>query len=315
VTGRFDVIAVGRPSLDLIFTGLPRWPVIGLDMDVVGFDVCAGASFNTVAAATRLGLRVGYVSMVGNDACSELVLREFAAEGIPTELLRTLDRPMTFVSASLNHDGDRGFVTYVEDAGEDDPELGRIAADVVSSGVGRHLHLYADAEPHLPRLAHAAGMTVSLDASDGPWWDPAAPLETVLEHADVVFANEAEAVAMTGAPDVETALALLAEHAACVVIKRGADGAIGRSGDEIASSPAELVHTVDTTGAGDCFNAGFLYGWLRGMPLGEALTIANICAGGAVTAFGGYRGCPREAAMLRIAATRGITVPPMGARP
>jgi sugar/nucleoside kinase (ribokinase family) len=210
---------------------------------------------------------------------------------------------------------DRGFVTYVEDAGVDDRELGRIAAEVVSSRVGRHLHLYADAEPHLPKLAHAAGMTVSLDASDGPWWDPAAPLETVLEHADVVFANGAEAVAMTGAPDVETALALLAEHAACVVIKRGADGAIGRWGDQTASSPAEPVQTVDTTGAGDCFNAGFLYGWLRGVPLGEALTIANICAGGAVTAFGGYRGCPREAAMLRIAASRGVTVPPMGARP
>jgi sugar/nucleoside kinase (ribokinase family) len=69
---------------------------------------------------------------------------------------------------------------------------------------------------------------------------------------------------------------------------------------------------VDTTGAGDCINAGSLYGWLRGMPLLDPLTIGNICAGGTVTTYSGYRGCPREAEMLRIAGSRGIVVPSGG---
>ena len=101
----------------------------------------------------------------------------------------------------------------------------------------------------------------------------------------------------------------LAEHCACVVIRRGAAGAMGVAGGEIRSVPADEVEVVDTTGAGDCFNAGFLAGWLGGLALEDSLALGVICGSRAVTDFGGYRGCPRHAELRAIAAARGIAVP------
>jgi sugar/nucleoside kinase (ribokinase family) len=73
--------------------------------------------------------------------------------------------------------------------------------------------------------------------------------------------------------------------------------------------PADPVDVVDTTGAGDCFNAGFLAGWLSGMPIEDSLSLGVICGSGSVTDFGGYRGCPHADELRAIAAARGIDVP------
>ena len=123
------------------------------------------------------------------------------------------------------------------------------------------------------------------------------------------LANEAEACAMAGTRDPSAALELLAAHCECVVIRRGARGAVGIAGGIVREVPADPVDVVDTTGAGDCFNAGFLAGWLSGLPVEHSLTLGVICGTGAVTDFGGYRGCPRGADFRAIAAVRGIDVP------
>ena len=114
---------------------------------------------------------------------------------------------------------------------------------------------------------------------------------------------------MTGAPDAHEALTTLAALCPCVVIKRGADGAIGAAGGHVSEAPAEAAEVLDTTGAGDCFNAGFLVGWLGGLPLEHSLVLGNICGARAVEAFGGYRGCPDAQAFRLIAADRGIELP------
>jgi len=306
----FDLLVVGRPSVDLMFSGLPEWPALGKDVWTAGMGVCAGTSFNTPAAAHRLGLRVGYVSMVGNDVWSGMVRREFAAEDLPTDFLLVVDRPQPFVSVALNHEGDRGFVTYGEATQEDDAELSQAALDVVGSVSARHLHGYAGEEsPELVATARARGMTVSLDAWGGPWWDAAAPLEEVVTVADVLFANEHEALTMTGEDDVHRALVRLAVLCPCVVIKRGPGGAIGADAEGTAEVAAEPAEVLDTTGAGDCFNAAFLVGWLAGLSLMQSLTLGAICGARAVETFGGYRGCPREDELRTIAAARGIALP------
>jgi sugar/nucleoside kinase (ribokinase family) len=305
----FDLLAVGRPSVDVMFSGLAEWPELGKDIDAADLGVCAGTSFNTPAAANRLGLRVGYVSMVGNDAWSRIVRQEFESEGLPTDFLRVVDRPMPFVSVALNFEDDRGFVTYQQD-GDDDEVLLQDAIAVASRTPARHLHAYAGEEPsELTAIARERGMTVSLDAWGGPWWETDVPLEEVVGNADVLLANEPEAMAMTGEPSVERSMARLAELCPCVVIKRGSRGAIARAGDEVLEVPAEPARVLDTTGAGDCFNAGFLFGWLAGAPLQQSLTLGNICGARAVEAFGGYRGCPREPELRAIAASRGIALP------
>jgi sugar/nucleoside kinase (ribokinase family) len=301
----YDLLVVGRPSVDLMFAGLTQWPELGNDIEATGLGVCAGTSFNTPAAANRIGLRVAYVAEIGTDVWSRIIHAEFEAEGLPTDFLVVEDRPLPAVSVALNLDGDRGFVSHWGGEGVDDALQAR-AQEVIARIDARHLHAQLDDDPGLEQAAVERGMTVSLDSFDGASWASLRRLDELLRHADVLLANEAEARAMSGEDDIGRALAALGEHCACVVIRRGAAGAMGVAGGEVRSVPADEVEVVDTTGAGDCFNAGFLAGWLGELPLEASLTLGVICGSGAVTDFGGYRGCPRGAAFREIAAARGI---------
>jgi len=305
----FDLLGVGHPSVDLMFSGLETWPELGRDIDADGLGVSAGTSFNTPAAANRLGLRVGYISMVGNDVWSRLTREEYEKESLPTDFLRVVDRPMPFVSVALNQGVDRGFVTYDAIDDEDGAELYGYALEVVSTREARHLHYYAGEPVALAEAAHDRGMTVSMDAWGGPWWEEPEPLEQLLPRGDVILANESEALAMTGAADVRGAMERMAGLCPCVVIKRGADGASGIADGEIAEAPAEPAQVVDATGAGDAFNAGFLFGWLAKRPLEESLTLGNICGARAVESFGGYLGCPRQEEFRALARSKGIELP------
>jgi sugar/nucleoside kinase (ribokinase family) len=309
VSKSFDLMVVGRASVDVIFSGLPEWPALGKDIESGDLGVCAGTSFNTPAAANRIGMRVGYVATLGNDAWSRLIRGEFAAEGLADDFLEILDRPLPAVSVALNFAGDRGFVTHWGPSDDYDAGMAARALAIVERIDARHLHAYVDESPELEAAARRRGMTVSLDAWGGPWWSSSRPLAETLAYADVLFANEAEAAAMTGEADPWRALERAAEHCDCVVIKRGADGAIGLAGGQLRSVPADRTIIRDTTGAGDCFNAGFLAGWLGELPLEESLTLGVICGSRAVGDIGGYRGCPREAELRAIAAARGITLP------
>ena len=305
----FDLVVAGRPSLDVIFSGLPEWPALGRDIESGQLGVCAGTSFNTPAAANRIGLRVAYVATLGNDPWSRLIRDEFGAEGLATDFLEMEDRPLPAISVALNFDGDRGFVTHWGSGEAYDAHLAARALDMVERIDARHLHAYVDETPELEAAARRRGMTVSVDAWGGPWWSSSRSLSETLAHADVLFANETEAAAMTGEAEPRRALERAAEHCDCVVIKRGADGAIGLAGGQVRAVPADPAIIRDTTGAGDCFNAGFLAGWLGGLPLGESLALGVICGSRAIGDIGGYRGCPREAEFRAIAAARGITLP------
>jgi sugar/nucleoside kinase (ribokinase family) len=310
VSRAFDLVVVGRPSVDVVFSGLPSWPALGEDLWAERLGVCAGTSFNTPAAANRLGLRVAYVATVGNDPWSRIVLDEWRSEGLPTDFLEVVDDPLPAVSVAMNHDGDRGFVSHWGGGEEVDLALGARAGEVLGRIDARHLHAYADESPELERLARGRGMTVSLDAWGGATWSVDRPLQEVLANADVLLANEAEALAMTGAPTADAALDLLAGLCGCVAIRRGSAGAIGAAGGEVRVAGADAVEVVDTTGAGDAFNAGFLLGWLGGLPLDVSLSLGTVCGTATVGDFGGYRGCPRREELRAIAAVRGIDLPP-----
>jgi len=213
------------------------------------------------------------------------------------------------VSVALNMDGDRGFVSHWPRGPEADGRLEERALSIIETADARHLHAQVDDMHELEVAARARGMTVSVDAFDGASWASPRPVDELLRDADVLLANEAEACAMAGTRDAEAALELLAAHCGCVVIRRGARGAVGIAGGDVREVPADPVDVVDTTGAGDCFNAGFLAGWLSGMPIEDSLSLGVICGSGSVTDFGGYRGCPHADELRAIAAPRGIDVP------
>jgi sugar/nucleoside kinase (ribokinase family) len=305
----YDLFVVGRPSVDVMFAGLEQWPRLGNDVDADALGVCAGTSFNTPAAANRIGLRVAYVAEIGNDVWSRMIHDEFEAEGLSTEFLVAEDRPLPAVSVSLNMEGDRGFVSHWGGGQDVDDRIDERAFALLATVDARHLHAQVDDTPALEAAARANGMTVSVDAFDGESWASPRAMDELLRDADVLLANEAEACAMAGTRDPDGALELLARHCDCVVIRRGSEGALGIAGGDVRAVPADPVEVVDTTGAGDCFNAGFLAGWLSGLPIEQSLTLGVICGSGAVTDFGGYRGCPRAEEFRSIAAGHGIELP------
>jgi sugar/nucleoside kinase (ribokinase family) len=305
----FDLFVSGRPSLDLMFSGLHGTPAVGEDIEADGLGVCAGTSFNTPAAANRLGMRVAYLATVGNDVWSRMIRDEFEAEGLPTDYLLIEDRPLPGVSVAFNLDGDRGFVTHWGFGEDYDANLRARVIEAAATVDARHLHTYVDEAPEVEAIARDRGMTVSLDAWGGHTWSSPRSLPEILSSADVLLSNAVEATAMTGEREPGRALEALAVHCGCVVIKLGAAGAIGSAGGRRETVPAEPVKVVDTTGAGDAFNAGFLAGWLRGIALKDSLTLGVICGGGAVGDYGGYRGCPSRDELRAIAASRGIELP------
>lgn len=292
-----------------MFSGLPEWPALGKDIEAAGLGVCAGTSFNTPAAANRIGLRVAYVATLGDDVWSRMIRDEFDAEGLPTDFLEVEDRPLPGVSVAFNLDGDRGFVTHWGSGERYDERLRSRAIEVATTVDARHLHAYVDDVPEVEAIVRRRSMTVSLDAWGGPAWSSSRSLSEILACADVLLANEEEAAAMTGESEPDRALEALARHCGCVVIKRGGAGAIGFSGGQREAVPADPVAIVDTTGAGDSFNAGFLAGWLGGLALKDSLTLGVICGSRAVGDYGGYRGCPRNEELRAIAASRGIALP------
>jgi sugar/nucleoside kinase (ribokinase family) len=303
----YDLVVVGRPSVDITFTGLEAWPELGRDVDAGGLGWGAGTSFNTPASANRLGLRVAYISAVGTDLWGRFLVEEYEREGLPTEFLSVVDEPLPWVSVGMNLGPDRGFVTYADPAEDVEGDMRRRAMELVSSGRVRHLHGYvSEEEMELARAARDRGMTVSLDAWGGPWFEADAKPSEVLPLADVVLANESEAMAMVGADNLDAALGALAALCRFAVVKRGGDGASAIVDSRRIDVPTEAIAPVDTTGAGDCFNAGFLYGWLHGLRPEVCLGLGNLCAGAVVRAFGGYRNCPTEPELLSMARARGL---------
>jgi len=303
---QYDLLVVGRPTCDVIFTGMSKWPEPGRENYASGLNVSAGGAFNFSAAASRLGLSVAFGGLIGNDVWSRYVREQFAGEGVSTEFLQVIERPLPAVSVALNVDEDRGFITHEAEAEECDWRLAEHVVEMISRVDARHVHIHL--VPWLRPVAEAAaarGMTVSVDT----WgWEPWLESRRIWELAclsNVLLMNDAEAMTMTGAPDPRAALEQLKELCRCVVIKRGAAGAVAVVDGEVLISPTERVQVLDATGAGDCFNAGFVYGLLHGLPPGVSLALGNLCGGAAVQAVGGYAGCPTEAALLEAARLRG----------
>jgi sugar/nucleoside kinase (ribokinase family) len=281
----YDVLLTDGYFCDLIFTGLPELPRLGADLFGTGFDMVPGAVFYTALALHRLGVRAGWACDLGTDFASRFVLDAACREGIDDSLFRLHDRPLRRVSVSFSFAHDRGFISY------QDP-LPNVSPIPLIEHHRPHVVLLSHLRygPDLLALAaatHAYGGLVYMDCQARPETLAEPDVTAALRAVDIFAPNQNEALHLTGAAVAAQALALLAELTPLVIVKCGADGALARRGAEIARAPSIVVPVLDTTGAGDCFNAGFLDGYLRGEPLERCLRRGNICGGLSTTARGG----------------------------
>lgn len=302
---RFDVVALGDLNCDLILTGLGGPPAPGREVLAGAHRIALGGSTGIFAGVLgSLGDSVGFVGLVGQDHFGDLVCQFLERHRVdPGGVLKRQD-VRTGLTISLVRAGDRALVTVPG-------SVARLRAEHVPWDYvrqGRHLHvasyyLQAGLRPALGGIlakARRSGLTTSLDTG----WDPGEEwdwpgLAALLPVVDVFLPNETEALHLTGAGDVEGALAaLLAAGAGIVAIKRGAAGAIAGRGAERARAAAHPVQAIDPTGAGDSFDAGFIHCYLRGGDLASCLAFANACGALATLRIGGAEGAPSAAEVI-----------------
>jgi sugar/nucleoside kinase (ribokinase family) len=294
----YDLLVIGEINPDLILRGPDITPAFGQAEKLIEDATLTIGSSSAIMAcgAARLGLRTAFIGVVGNDEFGRYMLAALADRGIDTSCCVVDDALRTGMSVILSQPDDRAILTYMGAIAA----LGQEQVDRQLLRRVRHVHVGSyyllDAlRPSLPLLfaeAHALGATTSLDTNWDPMgrWDSG--LGELLPHCDILMPNEAEARLIAGCDDLDQALDLLAARVPVVAVKLGAEGALGRAGGQVVRAPALPVQVLDTTGAGDSFDAGFLYGYLDGWPLERSLRLACACGSLSTRRAGGTDGQP-----------------------
>lgn len=291
----YDVLVPGDYFCDVVFCGVPRMPTLGTEIYTDSLTVTVGGALNTVFAMKRLGLRVGWIARLGTDVFSRIVVEHLEREGIDTGLIEWLDRPFQRVTVSLSFPEDRSFISYVDP----EPSILDLTMATMERVTFRHLHLagLATGPKACAALdsARAHSATVSMDCQEHSTSLAEPRVLESLKRVQLFMPNATEAIRLTGAGTVVEAGARLKSETGAVVIKDGALGAAYWKDDAFVQSPALPVTPVDTTGAGDVFNAGFLTAWLGGASPLECLRLGNACGGLSTQGYGGAASAPTRA--------------------
>ncbi|HHY98316.1 MAG TPA: carbohydrate kinase family protein [Firmicutes bacterium] len=292
----FDVIVVGELNADIIMR-LDSPPEPGKEVLATDSLITLGSSSAICAVGlARLGLGVKFIGFVGDDDLGRFILRRLHGEGIEVEDVEIAKGEKTGFTVSLVHGGDRALVTEpgvmrkFDLKDEDFPKLSS----------ARHLHI---SSPFLQeslrtatilREAKVRGLSTSLD----PGWDPLDSrwdsLKPAFQHIDILLMNQVELERFSKGKGIGAI-----ELPRRVIVKLGSMGSTGRWDGETVSQPAFPVAPVDTTGAGDSFNAGFLYAFLNGYDVQEAMRFGNACGALSCMALGGTEGFPRLDQVLK----------------
>ena len=286
------VLVVGEINVDLILQGAHAFPIPGKEVLVDDVVLTLGsASAICAMGLARLGTPVAFLGKVGTDPWGDFCVDAMRAAGIDVSRVAGDAKLKTGVTVSITSPHDRALVSY----------LGSIRAlrteDVpVAAFAGfDHLHvssyfLQEGLRPGIRGLfarARAAGLTTSLD----PGFDPSerweADIVATLAETDLFLPNEVEVTAITRRFNVADALRQLENGRTRVIAKLGPQGCMTLEDGQPLAVPAFRIDPVDTTGAGDSFDAGFLHAWLRGMPVREALRWGAACGSLSTRGLGG----------------------------
>jgi sugar/nucleoside kinase (ribokinase family) len=292
----FDILVAGEINPDLILSGnvLPEFGQVEKLVDRATLTIGSSSAIFACGAA-RLGLRVAFIGVCGEDIFGRFMLDEMQKRNVDVTNILIRKDGQTGLSLILNQAADRAILTY----------LGLIpalqAADISDALLrqARHLHvasyfLQTNIQPDLPALfrrAHSLKLTTSLDTNYDPsekWMG----FDELLSATDIFFPNKTEALSITKTNNIELAGKQLAKKSKFVVIKLGPHGAALQTNDEIISVPSIPVNMVDTIGAGDAFDAGFLYGYLNHWELEMSLRLGVVCGALSTQASGGTTAQP-----------------------
>jgi sugar/nucleoside kinase (ribokinase family) len=291
------ILVAGELNADAVFFGLDSFPRLGHEVLAERFSLELGSSSAICAAGlARLGNEVAFVAKVGADWLGRFGLDQLKRLGIDATPVIVDPRLKTGITVSMSTT-DRALLTYPGTISELSVE--DIPLDLMSGFSHLHVSSYflqCGLRPGLARLfadARRLGLTISLDPGADPADEWRVDIIELLENVDVFLPNGAELAALTGSSDVEPGLRTLENGYTLTVAKLGRGGCATLWQNSLLTVPAIPVREVDTTGAGDSFNAGFLHARLRGMSLEDCLRCGVICGGLSTEAPGGTAGQPQ----------------------
>lgn len=287
-TESYDVLLKGTPSCDLtfVFNRRDALPSIGQEIFADGFAANPGGIFNIASALSRLSLRVGLIAVLGNDMFSHLIAERMEDANLSLALTTWVNCPVPVISAGISLPHDRLFVSY-QPPMPNFPQHPGITLDDLDRYCPRAILTYGELAPAVLETARERGILIYADT----YWDPDhlhdPALRDLAATVDVFSPNLTEALEITGARDAESALEILSGWGPCIVIKCGSAGCLAIRDGTRYDIEAPRVAAIDTTGAGDNFNAGLMYGLLHGFPFEQCLRCAVITGALSTLVLGG----------------------------
>ena len=292
-------LVAGELNLDLILQNYLSFPALGQETLVEDVTLTLGSSSAICAAGlARLGNFVAFTGKLGVDSWGDMCVDWLGRLGV--DFSRVIRDPAvkTGLTVSITSPRDRAMVTY----------LGAMATmrseDITAQGLDGFDHLHISSvflqralRPDLRRLlrlAHDRGLTTSIDPGFDPEEKWGHDVIEMLPDVDAFLPNEVELKGLTGFADPEQGLRALENGRTLLVAKLGGDGCAALHSGKFVRVAAFPVKSVDTTGAGDSFNAGFLHAWRRNTPLEDALRFAAACGAISTQGAGGTTTQPTE---------------------
>ena len=289
---RFDISVLGELNCDLILYGLPA--VLEPEREHLANDFALTLGSSSAIFAhniSLLGSRVGFTSCIGGDPLGKFCVERLLESGVDVSGVKSLAGKNTGVTVILPLAEKRQILTYPGAT----VDLDHTHLDFEYLREATHFHLSSffllrALRPKLPEVffqMKQAGLTTSLDTNDDPENRWADDVKAVLKNVDVFLPNEREACKVAGTGDVDGALDTLSHLVPLVVVKCGGRGALAKRGIERLHADSLSVQPVDTVGAGDSFNAGFLHKFILGADLQDCLEYGNVTAGLSTSRAGG----------------------------
>lgn len=296
---KWDVYVYGDVNIDLIIPNVKQIPPNGEEWEIPVIQTITGggAALFTLGLG-KLGLYPVFKGAVGNDCYGHYIMDTFRKQNIDTSLLSMEKETGTGVSLSFTNEKDRSFVTYRgTNSGID---ITNIRMEEVIQAKHIHVTGYAGTKNHaqyldlLKKVKENTQTTVSFDVGwdDTGEWNP--NIAELFSYIDVLFMNETESVHYSRCQSAEEAAQEFAKYCMIAVIKLGKKGSMAVSGQNVYKKEGFPIEVVDTTGAGDSFNAGFIYGFLAGMDIEDALRCGNGCGALSCTGLGGNTTFPNR---------------------
>jgi len=292
-----DVIGFGALNLDKVYR-VNRIPGIEDEVFVKDVEVHPGGSAaNTIVGLSRLGMKTGYIGKVGKDEDGKFLLEDLKREGVDTHNVIVEDGRTGNALILVDDNGNRAII--VDPGVNDTIRFDEIDLDFVSKFKVLHLtsficKLSDESFKSQKKLVKMFEGYISFDPGIIYAQRGIDELKPILTHVDVLLLNKIEIEELTGLNYRDGASELISMGISVVVVKLGEDGCYITDGNKEMSIPSFKVEVVDTTGAGDAFNAGFLYGFLKGKDLEECGRLGNLVASKCIQKLGARAGLPHS---------------------